>query len=139
MKILMSPKIVFTVIAILNLLHGFMLLFGAESMYMEMAPGLSEESMTLGATELEICSAFNFFLAIVLFSCRNLNFPDVKNVLIGTGIGFFCLVGLAFKHTSAYPDYPELRPPAFMIVIFAIIALWPIIAGIKGDTYNSEQ
>ena len=28
-------------------------------MYMEMAPGLSEEAMTLGATELEICSAFN--------------------------------------------------------------------------------
>ena len=97
MKILMSPKIVFTVIAILNLLHGLMLLFGAESMYMEMAPGLSEESMTLGATELEICSAFNFFLAIVLFSCRSLKFPDVKNVLIGTGIGLLCLVGLAFK------------------------------------------
>ena len=137
MKILMNPKIVFTVIGILNLLHGFMLLFGAESMYMEMAPGLSEEAMTLGATELEICSAFNFFLAIVLFSCRSLKFPDVKNVLIGTGIGFLCLVGLAFKHTSAYPDYPALRPPFFMIVIFAIIALWPIVAGIKGETYNS--
>ena len=138
MKILMNPKIVFTVIGILNLLHGFMLLFGAESMYMEMAPGLSEEAMTLGATELEICSAFNFFLAIVLFSCRSLKFPDVKNVLIGTGIGFFCLVGLAFKHTYAYPDYPELRPPVFVIVILAIIALWPIIAGIKGDTYKSD-
>ena len=47
----------------LNLLHGLMLLFGAESMYMEMAPGLSEEAMTLGATELEICSAFKFFLS----------------------------------------------------------------------------
>ena len=56
----MNPKIVFTVIAILNLIHGLMLLFGAESMYMEMAPGLSQEAMTLGATELEICSAFNF-------------------------------------------------------------------------------
>ena len=107
-------------------------------MYMEMAPGLSEEAMTLGATELEICSAFNIFLAIVLFSCRSLKFPDVKNVLIGTGIGFFCLVGLAFKHTYAYPDYPELRPPVFVIVILAIIALWPIIAGIKGDTYKSD-
>ena len=139
MKILMNPKIVFTVIGILNLLHGFMLLFGAESMYMEMAPGLSEEAMTLGATELEICSAFNFFLAIVLISCRSLKFPDVKNVLIGTGIGLFCLVGLAFKHTSAYPDYPELRPPVFMILIFAIVALWPIIAGIKGEIYNSEK
>jgi len=138
MKILMSPKIVFTVIAILNLFHGLMLLFGAESMYMEMAPGLSEEAKTLGATELEICSAFNFFLAIVLFSCRSLKFPDVKNVLIGTGIGFFCLVGLAFKHTSAYPDYPELRPPVFMIVIFAIIALWPIIAGTKGESFNTD-
>ena len=139
MKILMNPKIVFTVIAILNIIHGLLLLFGAESMYMEMAPGLSEEAMTLGSTELEICSAFNFFLAFVLFSCRSLKFPDVKNVLIGTGIGFFCLVVLAFKHTSAYPDYPELRPPVFMIVIFAIIALWPIIVGIKGETYNSDQ
>ncbi|MAA90309.1 MAG: hypothetical protein CL914_09005 [Deltaproteobacteria bacterium] len=83
-------------IGFLNLLHGLMLLFGAESMYMEMAPGLSEEAMTLGATELEICSVFNFFLAIVLYSCRNLQFPDVKNVLLGTGIGFFCLVALAF-------------------------------------------
>ena len=36
----MSPKIIFTVIAILNLLHGLMLLFGAESVYMEMAPGI---------------------------------------------------------------------------------------------------
>ena len=79
-------------------------------MYMEMAPGLSEEAMTLGATELEICSAFNFFFAIVLYSCRNLQFPDVKNVLLGTGIGFFCIVALAFKHLSAYPVYPELRP-----------------------------
>ena len=134
----MNPKIVFTVIAILNIIHGLLLLFGAESMYMEMAPGLSEEAMALGATELEICSAFNFFLAIVLFSCRSLKFPDVKNVLIGTGIGFFCLVGLALKHTSAYPDYPELRPPVFMIVIFAIIALWPIIAGTKGETFNTD-
>ena len=88
MKLIMNPKIVFTVIGILNLLHGLMLLFGAESMYREMAPGLSEEAMTLGATELEIASAFIFFLAIVLFSCRNLQIPDVKNVLLGTGIGF---------------------------------------------------
>ena len=138
MKILMSPKIIFTVIAILNLLHGLMLLFGAESVYMEMAPGLSKEAMALGATELEIGSAFNFFLAIVLFSCRGLNFPDVKNVLIGTGIGIFCLAGIAFKHTSAYPDYPELRPAAFMIVIVVIIALWSIIAGIRGETTNSD-
>ena len=91
--------------------------------------------MTLGATELEICAAFNFFLGIVILSCRSLKFPDVKNVLIGTGIGFFCLVGLAFKHTSAYPDYPDLRPPVSMIVVFAIIALWPIITGLKGDTF----
>ena len=138
MKILMNPKIVFTEIAILNIIHGLLLLFGAESMYMEMAPGLSEEAMSLGATELEICSAFNFFLAIVLFSCRNLKFPDVKNILFGTGIGFLCLVGLAFKHTYAYPEYPELRPPAVMIVIFAVIALWPIISAIKGETYNSD-
>tara|TARA_B100000686_G_C16048956_1_gene598975 strand:- start:26 stop:442 length:417 start_codon:yes stop_codon:yes gene_type:complete len=138
MKILMNPKIVFTVIAILNIIHGLLLLFGAESMYMEMAPGLSQEAMALGATELEICSAFNFFLAIVLFSCRNLKFPDVKNVLIGTGIGLFCLVGFTFKHTSAYPDYPELRPPTFMIFIFTVIALWSIIAGIKGKTYNLD-
>jgi len=41
---------------------------------MGMAPGLSEEAMTLGATELEICSVFIFFLAIVLFSFRSLNF-----------------------------------------------------------------
>ena len=134
----MNPKIVFTVIGFLNLLHGLMLLFGAESMYMEMAPGLSEEAMTLGATELEICSAFNFFLAIVLYSCRNLQFPDVKNVLLGTGIGFFCLVALAFKHLSAYPDYPELRPPGFMIIVFAVIALWHVFAGLKGDTYISD-
>ena len=134
----MNPKIGFTVIGILNLLHGLMLLFGAESMYREMAPGLSEKSMTLGATELEIASAFNFFLTIVFFSCRNLQFPDVKNVLLGTGIGFFCLVALAFKHTSAYPDYPELRPPFFMVIVFAIIALWPIFVGLKGDTYQSE-
>ena len=138
MKLIMNPKIVFTVIGILNILHGLMLLFGAESMYKEMAPGLSEEAMTLGATELEIASAFNFFLAIVLFSCRNLQFPDVKNVLLGTGIGFFCLVALAFKHISAYPDYPELRPPVFMVIVFAIIALWPIFVGLKGDTYQSD-
>ena len=74
MKILMSPKVVFSVIAILNLLHGLMLLFGAESMYMEMAPGLSQEAMTLGATELEICSAFNFFLAVVLLVVATLSF-----------------------------------------------------------------
>ena len=134
----MNPKIVFTVIAILNIIHGLLLLFGAESMYMEMAPDLSQEAMTLGATELEICSAFNFFLAIVLFSCRSLKFPEAKNILIGTGIGFFCLVGLAFKHTYAYPEYPALRPPAVMIVIFAIIALWPILTAIKGEKYTSE-
>ena len=113
MKILMGPKIVFTVIAILNLLHGFMLLFGAESMYMEMAPGLSKEAMALGATELEICSAFNFFLAIVLFSCRSLKFPDVKNVLIGTGIGLFCLVGLALKTHFCIPRLSRIKASCF--------------------------
>ena len=45
--------------------------------------------MALGATELEICSAFNFFLAIV--SCRR-SLCD----LIGTGIGF-SVYGLAFN------------------------------------------
>ena len=45
MKILMNPKIVFTVIAILNIIHGLLLLFGAESMYMGMGPGLSQEGL----------------------------------------------------------------------------------------------
>ena len=89
MKTLLSPQIVFAVTALLNLIHGCMLIFGTESMYRDMAPGMSEEAITMSATELQVAAAFNFFLAIVLFSCRNLKFPDVKNVLVGTGLGFF--------------------------------------------------
>ena len=136
MKTLLSPQIVFAVTALLNLIHGCMLIFGTESMYRDMAPGMSEEAITMSATELQVAAAFNFFLAIVLFSCRNPKFPDVKNVLVGTGLGFFCIAILVFKHMSSYLDYPGLQPPFFMVIVMIIIGIWPIFAGLKGEKYQ---
>ena len=67
MKTLLSPQIVFAVTALLNLIHGCMLIFGTESMYRDMAPGMSEEAITMSATELQVAAAFNFFFTSLRF------------------------------------------------------------------------
>ena len=138
MNVIMNPKIIFTVLGVLNLVHGLMFFFGGEAMYREAAPDITEGTLSLITTEMEITAGFNFWLGIVLIFCCQLQFPAAKNVLIGTGIGMLVIVPVAIKHMSAYEGYPELQPPAFMIIILALLALWPLYAGIKGSSAESD-
>ena len=100
MNVLINPKIIFIVFGVINILHGLGFLFGGGEVFTGSISTLNitEETNSVVSFVMEITAGFNFILGITLLFCRNLKFPEAKNVLIGLGIGIIVMFALAIKH-----------------------------------------
>ena len=137
MNVLMNPKIIFIVFGVINILHGLGFLFGGGEVFTGSISTLNitEETNSVVSFVMEITAGFNFILGITLLFCRNLKFSEAKNVLIGLGIGIIVMVALAIKH---HIDWGDAGPGIIGILIFVILAIWPLYAGIKGKNTESD-
>ena len=134
MKFLTNHKIIFIFLGVLLIAHGFLFFFGdAELMTMDF-PNITEVTEEMSAVliyTMEIVAGFNWILGVLLLFCSRLKFPEVKIVLIGLGIGLFCMVPVTIIHAmQAFNPGP---------IIISLIAIWVIFAGVKGGALNSNQ
>ena len=122
MNVLMNQKIIFIVFGVINILHGLGFLFGGGEVFTGSISTLNitEETNSVVSFVMEITAGFNFILGITLLFCRNFNFPEAKNVLIGLGIGIVVMVALAIKH---HIDLRDVGPGKIGIIIFVILLI----------------
>jgi hypothetical protein len=78
-----------------------------------------------------LLAGFHWFLGILLLFCSRLAFPEVEIVLIGLGIGLFCMVPVTIIHAMlAFIPGP---------IIIPLIAIWAIFAGVRGGAFHSHR
>ena len=128
MKLIMNPKIVLTVVAVLNALHGILWIF-----FLPM-PEMGEEALLIGSTYGKIVGSFNLVIFSILFFCRDLEIQSAKRVLVGGGFGFLFINAMTINHGIIIADeLGELATPPPIIIVFALVTIWMLVAGLRKD------
>ena len=128
MNFIMNPKIVLTVIAVLNALHGILWIFFLP------LPEMSEEAILIGSTYGKIVGCFNLVIFSILFFSRDLDASSAKRILVGGGVGFLFLNALTINHgIIKAEELGELATPLPIIVVWALVTVWMLSAGLRKD------
>ena len=126
MNLIMNPKIVLTVIAVLNALHGILWIFFLP------LPEMSEEAILIGSTYGKIVGCFNLLIFSILFFSRDLETSSAKRILVGGGVGFLFLNALTINHgIIKAEELGELATPLPIIVVWALVTVWMLSAGLR--------
>jgi len=124
----MNPKIVLTVIAVLNALHGILWIFFLP------LPEMSEEAILIGSTYGKIVGCFNLVIFSILFFSRDLETSSAKRILVGGGVGFLFLNALTINNgIIKAEELGELATPLPIIVVWALVTVWMLSAGLRKD------
>ena len=128
MNFIMNPKIVLTVIAVLNALHGILWIFFLP------LPEMSEEAILIGSTYGKIVGCFNLVIFSILFFSRDLETSSAKRILVGGGVGFLFLNALTINNgIIKAEELGELATPLPIIVVWALVTVWMLSAGLMKD------
>ena len=128
MNFIMNPKIVLTVIAVLNALHGILWIFFLP------LPEMSEEAILIGSTYGKIVGCFNLVIFSILFFSRDLDASSAKRILVGGGVGFLFLNALTINNgIIKAEELGELATPLPIIVVWALVTVWMLTAGLRKD------
>ena len=128
MNFIMNPKIVLTVFAVLNALHGILWIFFLP------LPEMSEEAILIGSTYGKIVGCFNLVIFSILFFSRDLEASSAKRILVGGGVGFLFLNALTINHgIIKAEELGELATPLPIIVVWALVTVWMLSAGLRKD------
>ena len=128
MNFIMNPKIVLTVIAVLNALHGILWIFFLP------LPEMSEEAILIGSTYAKIVGCFNLVIFSILFFSRDLETSSAKRILVGGGVGFLFLNALTINNgIIKAEELGELATPLPIIVVWALVTVWMLSAGLRKD------
>ena len=128
MNFIMNPKIVLTVIAVLNALHGILWIFFLP------LPEMSEEAILIGSTYGKIVGCFNLVIFSILFFSRDLDASSAKRILVGGGVGFLFLNALTINNgIIKAEELGELATPLPIIVVWALVTVWMLSAGLMKD------
>ena len=128
MNFMMKPKIVLTVIAVLNALHGILWIF-----FLPM-PEMGEEAILIGSTYGKIVGSFSLVIFSILFFCRDLEIQSAKRVLVGGGFGFLFINAMTINQGIILSDeLGELATPPPIIIVFALVTIWMLVAGLRKD------
>ena len=126
MNLIMNPKIVLTVIAVLNALHGILWIFFLP------LPEMSEEAILIGSTYGKIVGCFNLVIFSILFFSRDLETSSAKRILVGGGVGFLFLNALTINNgIIKAEELGELATPLPIIVVWALVTVWMLSAGLR--------
>ena len=126
MNFIMNPKIVLTVIAVLNALHGILWIFFLP------LPEMSEEAFFIGSTYGKIVGCFNLVIFSILFFSRDLETSSAKRILVGGGVGFLFLNALTINNgIIKAEELGELATPLPIIVVWALVTVWMLSAGLR--------
>ena len=126
MNFIMNPKIVLTVIAVLNALHGILWIFFLP------LPEMSEEAILIGSTYGKIVGCFNLVIFLILFFSRDLEASSAKRILVGGGVGFLFLNALTINNgIIKAEELGELATPLPIIVVWALVTVWMLSAGLR--------
>ena len=126
MNFIMNPKIVLTVIAVLNALHGILWIFFLP------LPEMSEEAILNGSTYGKIVGCFNLVIFSILFFSRDLETSSAKRILVGGGVGFLFLNALTINNgIIKAEELGELATPLPIIVVWALVTVWMLSAGLR--------
>ena len=126
MNFIMNPKIVLTVIAVLNALHGILWIFFLP------LPEMSEEAILIGSTYGKIVGCFNLVIFSIFFSSRDLDASSAKRILVGGGVGFLFLNALTINNgIIKAEELGELATPLPIIVVWALVTVWMLSAGLR--------
>ena len=126
MNFIMNPKIVLTVIAVLNALHGILWIFFLP------LPEMSEEAILIGSTYGKIVGCFNLVIFSILFFSRDLEASSSKRILVGGGVGFLFLNALTINNgIIKAEELGELATPLPIIVVWALVTVWMLSAGLR--------
>ena len=126
MNFIMNPKIVLTVIAVLNALHGILWIFFLP------LPEMSEEAILIGSTYGKIVGCFNLVIFSILFFSRDLEASSAKRILVGGGVGFLFLNALTINNgIIKAEELGELATPLPIIVVWALVTVWMLSAGLS--------
>ena len=126
MNFIMNPKIVLTVFAVLNALHGILWIFFLP------LPEMSEEAILIGSTYGKIVGCFNLVIFSILFFSRDLETSSAKRILVGGGVGFLFLNALTINHgIIKAEELGELATPLPIIVVWALVTVWMLSAGLR--------
>ena len=122
----MNPKIVLTVFAVLNALHGILWIFFLP------LPEMSEEAILIGSTYGKIVGCFNLVIFSILFFSRDLETSSAKRILVGGGVGFLFLNALTINNgIIKAEELGELATPLPIIVVWALVTVWMLSAGLR--------
>ena len=128
MNFIMNPKIVLTVIAVFNALHGILWIFFLP------LPEMSEEAILIGSTYGKIVGCFNLVIFSILFFSRDLETSSAKRILVGGGVGFLFLNALTINNgIIKAEELGELATPLPIIVVWALVTVWMLSAGLRKD------
>ena len=128
MNLIMNPKIVLTVIAVLNALHGILWIFFLP------LPEMSEEAILIGSTYGKIVGCFNLVIFSILFFSRDLEDSSAKRILVGGGVGFLFLNALTINNgIIKAEELGELATPLPVIIVWALITIWMLSAGLRKE------
>ena len=126
MNFIMNPKIVLTLIAVLNALHGILWIFFLP------LPEMSEEAILIGSTYGKIVGCFNLVIFSILFFSRDLETSSAKRILVGGGVGFLFLNALTINNgIIKAEELGELATPLPIIVVWALVTVWMLSAGLR--------
>ena len=126
MNFIMNPKIVLTVFAVLNALHGILWIFFLP------LPEMSEEAILIGSTYGKIVGCFNLVIFSILFFSRDLETSSAKRILVGGGVGFLFLNALTINNgIIKAEELGELATPLPIIVVWALVTVWMLSAGLR--------
>ena len=126
MNFIMNPKIVLTLIAVLNALHGILWIFFLP------LPEMSEEAILIGSTYGKIVGCFNLVIFSILFFSRDLETSSAKRILVGGGVGFLFLNALTINNgIIKAEELGELATPLPIIVVWALVTVWMLSAGLS--------
>ena len=133
----MTPKVVITVAAVFNAIHGIAFVLTAGEMAKMGVPNISEDAFINGKGALEIAAMFNLFLASVLFFARSIDASSARKVAQGTGVGFILLfIGVVYHMMTLLP---EQAPTMGAAVAFGLVTLWAnYVAFIKKDEPTAQ-
>ena len=126
MNFIKNPKIVLTLIAVLNALHGILWIFFLP------LPEMSEEAILIGSTYGKIVGCFNLVIFSILFFSRDLEASSAKRILVGGGVGFLFLNALTINNgIIKAEELGELATPLPIIVVWALVTVWMLSAGLR--------
>ena len=126
MKLILNPKIVLTVVAVLNALHGILWIF-----FLPM-PEMGEEALLIGSTYGKIVGSFNLVIFAILFFSRDLEIKSAKRILVGGRIGFLFINALTINHgIIKAEELGELATLLPIVIVWALLNICMLFAGLK--------